>query len=95
MFLSNAFTHDSRVYAEARSLIKADHSVTVIARDRERIHPRKDILDEINIERVRPLPSLEGNKFIQPFKILLNGMNLLLTQWQMFRCALKLHKGSA
>ena len=34
MTLSNPFTHDPRVYNEARSLIKKDHNVTILAWDR-------------------------------------------------------------
>lgn len=92
MLLSNAFTHDSRVYAEAQSLLKAGYDVTVVALDREREHPAKDVLDGISIERVRPLSTLKGNRLVRPFTLIWNGLNLLLSQWQMYRHALKLHK---
>ncbi|MFC1964500.1 glycosyltransferase [Chloroflexota bacterium] len=92
MLLSNAFTHDSRVYAEAQSLLKAGYDVTVIARDRERAYPTKSVLDGISIERVRSLyPPLKGDRFVHPFKLIWNGLNLLFSQWQMYRHALKLH----
>ena len=94
MLLSNAFTHDSRVYTEARSLIKAGHSVTVIGRDREKIHPVKDVLDEINIDRVRSVLPVNRSKIMRPFGLIFNGLNLLFTQWQMYRHALRLHKSN-
>ena len=92
MLLSNAFTHDSRVYTEAQSLLKAGYDVTVVALDREREHPAKSALDGISIERVRPLPTLRGKRLVRPFTLIWNGLNLLLFQWQMYRRALKLHR---
>ena len=92
MMLSNAFTHDSRVYAEAQSLLKAGYGVTVLALDRERAHPLKSELDGISIERVRPLPSLRGSGLVGPLALLSDGVNLLLrAQWQMYRLAIRLH----
>lgn len=40
MTLSNPFTHDPRVYNEAKSLVKAGHEVTVIAWDKNGISRR-------------------------------------------------------
>jgi len=51
MTLANPFTHDPRVYNEARSLVKAGHSVTVLAWDKKKEHPLKDKKDGINIVR--------------------------------------------
>lgn len=92
MLLSSAFTHDSRVYAEAKSLLKEHYNVTVIALNRERAYPVKSFLDGIRVERVRPLHTLHGSKLSRPFALIWNGLNLLLSQWQMYRRALKLHK---
>ncbi len=93
MLLSNAFTHDPRVYAEAQSLVKAGYGVTVVALDREREHPAKSVLDGISVERVRVLPPLRGPRPLRPLIMLFNGMNLLLlAQWQMYRRALRLHR---
>ena len=92
MLLANAFTHDSRVYAEAQSLLKESVSVTVIALDKERAHPVKSVLDGIRIERVRPLSTLQGGKLVRPLALIWNGLSLLLSQGQMYRRALKLHK---
>jgi glycosyltransferase involved in cell wall biosynthesis len=92
MLLSNAFTHDSRVYAEAQSLLKAGYDVTVVALDKERKHPAKSVLNGISIERVRPLPILRSNKLMRPLTLVWGGLNLLFSQWQMYRRALKLHR---
>ena len=51
MTLSNPFTHDHRVYNEAKSLVKAGHEVTVLAWDKKKEHPLKDKKDGINIVR--------------------------------------------
>ena len=51
MTLSNPFTHDPRVYNEARSLVKAGYKVTVLAWDRKRENPPKETKDGINIVR--------------------------------------------
>ena len=36
MTLANPFTHDPRVYNEAKSLVKAGHKVTVLAWDKKK-----------------------------------------------------------
>ena len=51
MTLANPFTHDPRVYNEARSLVKAGHHVTVLAWDKKKENPLIEIKDEINIVR--------------------------------------------
>ena len=51
MTLANPFTHDPRVYNEARSLIKARHKVTVLGWDRNNENPPFEVKDEIEIVR--------------------------------------------
>jgi len=51
MMLANSFTHDPRVYNEARSLIKAGHNVTVLGWDRKKANPPKDVKDGITVVR--------------------------------------------
>ena len=66
MLLSNPFTHDPRVYNEARSLIEVGLKVTVLARDRKKENPLTEIKDEILIERfydTRLLSMLPYNAF--------------------------------
>lgn len=52
MLVSNAFTHDPRVYNEAISLIKHGHKVTVIGWDRGKQNKINEIKDGIQIFRV-------------------------------------------
>jgi len=51
MTLANPFTHDPRVYNEARSLVKAGYKVTVLAWDRKKEYLPREIKDGINIVR--------------------------------------------
>lgn len=51
MTLANPFTHDPRVYREAKSLVKAGHKVTVFAWDKTGNYPKKEIKDGIEIIR--------------------------------------------
>ena len=51
MTLANPFTHDPRVYNEAKSLVEAGHDVTVLAWDRKKENPPKETKDGINIVR--------------------------------------------
>lgn len=51
MTLANPFTHDARVYNEARSLVKKGHNVTVLAWDRNNENPPLEIIDGIEIVR--------------------------------------------
>jgi hypothetical protein len=53
MFLDNPFTHDPRVYNEAKSLVMAGHSVTVLAWDRKKQNPLKETKEAINVVRIR------------------------------------------
>ncbi len=52
MILSKSFTHDPRVYNEAKSLTKAGHKVTVIGWDRRNKYSLKETLENINVIRV-------------------------------------------
>jgi len=51
MILSNPFTHDPRVHNEAKSLIKAGHEVTILAWDKKRKNPSKEVKEGIQIVR--------------------------------------------
>ena len=51
MILTNPFTHDPRVYNEARSLVEAGHSVTVFAWDKKRENPQTEVIEKINVIR--------------------------------------------
>ena len=53
MLLANPFTHDPRVYNEARALVKAGHEVTVLAWDRKKLNPLKEKKEGINVVRIR------------------------------------------
>jgi glycosyltransferase involved in cell wall biosynthesis len=53
MILANPFTHDPRVYNEARALIKAGHEVTVLAWDRKKLNHLKEKKEGINVVRIR------------------------------------------
>ena len=74
-------------------MLGAGYDVTVVALDRERAHPVKGVLDGIGVERLQPLSTLRGNRLVRPFALIWNGLNLLLlSQRQMYRRALKLHR---
>jgi len=51
MILANPFTHDPRVYNEARSLVKAGHTVTVLGWDRKKENVPREVKDKITIVR--------------------------------------------
>ena len=51
MVLANPFTHDPRVYNEAKSLIKAGNNVTVIGWDKGKQNPPHETVDGINVFR--------------------------------------------
>jgi len=53
MILSNGFTHDPRVSAEAASLARVGFDVTVLAWDRKGVLPQEERLRGIRIVRVR------------------------------------------
>jgi glycosyltransferase involved in cell wall biosynthesis len=88
MFVANPFTNDPRVHAEAKSLVKAGHEVTVIAWDREKQNPPKQNWDGIEVVR-------SSTKLVPKYGFaswLWNGCNLLLWQRQAYRQALILNK---
>ena len=88
MFVSNAFVSDPRVYAEAKSLIKAGYEVTVIAWDRDKQNPLRKNWDGIEVVRLRArlAPKYGFASWLW------NGFNLLLWQRQAYRQALILNK---
>jgi glycosyltransferase involved in cell wall biosynthesis len=51
MLLRNAFTHDSRVEKEARSLARAGYRVTVVAEGRQDL-PERELRDDVSVVRV-------------------------------------------
>jgi len=51
MILTNPFTHDPRVYNEAKSLLKAGHKVTVYSWDNKKLNPENEIIDSIRVIR--------------------------------------------
>lgn len=53
MLLSNGYTHDPRVAAEAASLTRAGYEVTVLAWDRRGTLPPEEMRDGIRVVRVR------------------------------------------
>jgi glycosyltransferase involved in cell wall biosynthesis len=53
MFLSNPFVHDPRVYMETQSLLRHGHKVTLVAWDRLSEHPPEEVLDGVNVFRIR------------------------------------------
>lgn len=90
MFVSNPFTNDPRVYAEARTLIRAGHDVTVIARDWTGENPRQN-WDGIEVIRLtsllRPRPGLTA----------LPASYMALRHWQhnAYREAIELNRRTA
>jgi glycosyltransferase involved in cell wall biosynthesis len=66
MLLSNCFEPDPRVYAEARALVEHGYQVTILAWDRERKVPAKEIIDGIHVERIF-LRSTHGRGITQIF----------------------------
>ncbi|MFQ6106377.1 MAG: glycosyltransferase family 4 protein [Thermoplasmata archaeon] len=53
MLLSNPFVHDHRVYMETQSLLRHRHSVTLIAWDRLAEHPPREVIDGVDVIRIR------------------------------------------
>ena len=79
MFVSNPFTSDPRVYAEAKSLIQAGYEVTVIAWDREEQNPSRQNWDGIEVVRLRTGLLPKRGRFGSPLWV---GFNLILWQRQ-------------
>lgn len=52
MTLSNPFTHDPRVYNEAKSLIETGYNVTILSWDRGKENPLIEFKDEVKIVRI-------------------------------------------
>jgi glycosyltransferase involved in cell wall biosynthesis len=53
MLLSNCFDPDPRVYAEARALVEAGYRVVILAWDRDRKVPAMEVVEGIEVERIR------------------------------------------
>lgn len=67
MILNNHYTHDPRVTAEAESLVKNGYEVKVIAWDRKNKYPLREIINDVEIIRMKLPRSLDK---IIPFEIL-------------------------
>ena len=52
MLLSNCFEPDPRVHAEARALVNRGYRVHILAWDRDRKRPQREVIDGIDIERI-------------------------------------------
>ena len=52
MILSNPFIVDPRVYREAKSLVEAGHSVTIIVWDRHKDYPQEEVINGIKLVRI-------------------------------------------
>jgi glycosyltransferase involved in cell wall biosynthesis len=52
MLLSNCFEPDPRVYAEAHALVTRGYRVRILAWDRDRKRPEREVIDGIEIERI-------------------------------------------
>lgn len=61
MLLSNGFEPDPRVHKEAKSLIEHDYEVTIICWDRHQELKKEEILDNIQIIRIRTGNVKSGN----------------------------------
>ena len=66
MLLSNCFDPDPRVYAEARALVEHGYDVSILAWDRDRKKPPKEVIDGIQVERIY-LRSTHGRGATQIF----------------------------
>ncbi|HEV2991806.1 MAG TPA: glycosyltransferase family 4 protein [Candidatus Angelobacter sp.] len=82
MLLSNRFDPDPRVYNEARTLVKHGYQVSILAWDRDRKCPEREVMDGIAVERIF-LSSRHGRGFSQLFV-----MPVLF--WLMIKKALRL-----
>ncbi|CAB50066.1 glycosyltransferase [Pyrococcus abyssi] len=85
MILNNHYTHDPRVTAEAESLTKGGYNVKVIAWDRKGQYPPHEIINGVEIIRIK-IPKIF--EMLIPFEI------LKVPIWQIlaYRMALQLYK---
>ena len=63
MVVSNGFTHDPRVAAEAASLTQAGYEVTVLAWDRDGTLPVEEMRDRVRVVRVRNTLGMRLNPY--------------------------------
>jgi glycosyltransferase involved in cell wall biosynthesis len=88
MILSKSFTHDPRVYNEAKTLIKAGHKVMVMGWDRRNKYSSRESIDNIDVLRIHNSrfmlklpndifrnPVWWRNAFIKGMNIFNNGFN--------------------
>lgn len=82
MFLSNPYHPDDRVRNEAISLKNAGYEVVILAWDRDCIKPEREIIDEIEIRRIRVRSGYEQGlkqvgKFVKVWKSFINETKML------------------
>jgi len=88
MMVSSPFITDPRVYNEARSLIKAGYEVTVLAWDREKNALEHEVLDGIEVFRLRiPIPFKWGIG-----RAPMHLFYQLIWQWEVYRKMRSLHR---
>jgi len=91
MLVASPVITDPRVYNEAKALIQAGHKVSVIAWDREKQNPYRQMWDGIDVLRLRIWLSPECGLGLPPWHI----FHLVAWQWQAYRVALALNRESA
>ena len=70
MLLSNSFDPDPRVHREAKALVDAGYSVTILGWDRDKNTRKKEIIDGIQVERIY-VKSTHGRGSSQMFFLVL------------------------
>jgi glycosyltransferase involved in cell wall biosynthesis len=91
MLVASPVTTDPRVYNEATALIKGGHHISIIAWDREKQNPYRQMWDGIDVTRLRIGLSPKYGLSVPPWHI----FHLLAWQWRAYRAALALNKESA
>jgi len=88
ILVASPIVTDPRVYNEAQALIKDGHQVTVIAWDREKQNPARQVWDGIDVLRLRICLSPKYGLSVPPWHI----FHLIAWQWQAYRKAVTLNK---
>jgi glycosyltransferase involved in cell wall biosynthesis len=91
MLVASPIVTDPRVYNEAQALIKDGHHVTVIAWDREKQNPARQVWDGIDVRRLRIPLSPKYGLSVPPWHV----FHLMAWQWQAYRRAVALNKETA
>jgi len=91
MLVASPIITDPRVYNEAQALIQGGHQVSVIAWDREKQNPYRQMWDGIDVLRLRIWLSPKCGLGLPPWHV----FHLIVWQWQAYRVALALNKESA